>query len=114
MSSPGTYPRCSAKSTDAPKYGALCRPLMNPSTTARATSSRLPMRARTAGSMNRAPGIAWKSCAMSHTRTRQRHGVEQTIDDRVGGHAFRLRVEVRDDTVAQHRMREIANVFKAD
>src|SRR3954469_20169694 len=58
MSSPATYPRCSAKSTEAPKYGDRCIPLMNPSTTDRATSSRLPIRARTTGSTNRAPGIA--------------------------------------------------------
>src|SRR5919106_815323 len=57
MSSPATYPRCSAKSTDAPKTLVRCRPLMKPSTTERATSSRLPMRARTFGSTNRAPGM---------------------------------------------------------
>src|SRR5204862_6835391 len=32
-------------------------PLMNPSTTCRATSSRFPMRDSTTGSMNRAPGM---------------------------------------------------------
>src|SRR6185503_15589047 len=108
-------PRCSAKSTDAPKYGALWRPLMKPSTTARATSSRLPMRARTTGSMKRAPGMAWKSCAMPlHSRTRERHRVEQAIDDRVGRHAFRLRMEVRDDAMPQDRVTQGADVFETD
>src|SRR5438045_2267271 len=65
MSSPGTYPRCSAKSIDAPKYGARCRPLMNPSTTVRASSSRLPMRARILGSTNRAPGMACESILLA-------------------------------------------------
>src|SRR4030095_16098841 len=113
MSSPGTYPRCSAKSTDAPKYGALCRPLMKPSTTARETSSRFPMRASTTGSMNRAPGIAWISTAMSHTGAREWYDFEQPIDDLVGRHAFRLRVEVRDDAVPHHGMREGTNVLEA-
>ena len=63
------------------------------------TSSRFPMRASTAGSMKRAPGMTWVSTAISHPRARQRHGLEQAIDDRVGRHTFRLRVEVRDDAV---------------
>src|SRR5437899_1819791 len=46
---------------DAPKNGARCRPLMNPSTTVRASSSRLPIRDRIFGSTKRAPGRAWVS-----------------------------------------------------
>jgi hypothetical protein len=53
MSSPGMYWRCSAKSSDRPKKGEWCRPLMNPSTTVRDSRSRLEMRARVDGSRNR-------------------------------------------------------------
>ena len=35
------------------------------------------------------------------------------IRQHVGGNAFRLRVEVRDDSVAQHRVRQRANVLEA-
>src|SRR2546428_13607653 len=42
---------------DAPKYGARWRPLMKPSTTVRASSSRLPIRASIEGSTNREPAI---------------------------------------------------------
>src|SRR5450759_4898217 len=58
MSSPGMYCRCSAKSVDEPRCGARCRPLMNPSTTVRASKSRFPIFARTGGSMRCAPGTA--------------------------------------------------------
>src|ERR1051325_918477 len=87
---------------------------MKPSTTARETSSRLPMRASTTGSMKRAPGIAWISTAMSHTRARERNDLEQPIDDLVGRHAFGLRVEVGDDAVAHDRVRQRADVLEAD
>src|SRR5688572_29160734 len=117
MSSPGTYPRCSAKSTDAPKYGALCSPLMKPSQTARETTSRLPMRASTTGSMKRAQGMALGLCPaarlISHSRTRKRHGLEQPINQDVGRDPFRLGVEVGDDAVPQHRMGERAHVLEA-
>src|SRR5688572_2638193 len=110
MSSPGTYPRCSAKSTDAPKYGERCRPLMKPSTTERETSSRLPIRARTFGSTNRAPGTAEVVAVISHSGAWHRHRLEQPIDQRVAGHPFRLRVEVRQHAVAEHGMGERADV----
>src|SRR5689334_21757808 len=98
---------------------------MNPSTTARETSSRFPMRASTTGSMKRAPGMAWISTAIgdsstmngdraSHARSRQRHHFEQPIDDLVRGHAFRLGVEVGDDAVTHHRMSQRADVLEAD
>src|SRR5688572_18245306 len=86
---------------------------MKPSTTARETRSRFPMRASTTGSMNRAPGMAWISTATSHSRSGPRHGLEQPIDDGVGRHAFGLRVEVRDDAVAEDRVRECADVLEA-
>src|SRR5688500_1124065 len=84
---------------------------MNPSTTARETSSRFPMRARTAGSMKRAPGTTWVS-RMSHAGTRQRDHFEQALDDIVGGNAFGLSVEIGDDPVTQHRMRQRADVLE--
>src|SRR4029079_13967260 len=117
MSSPGTYPRCSAKSTEAPKYGDRCIPLMNPSTTERATSSRFPTRARTTGSTNRAPvsppacssfrlsypfGASW-SCARDdaalHPAPGHRDRVHQLVDERVARHSLGLRVEVREHAV---------------
>src|SRR5579864_4783998 len=74
MSSPGTYPRCSAKSIDAPKYGARCNPLMKPSTTVFASSSRLRIRPRTFGSIKRAPGVvdmvSWRLSGLSGGQTR--------------------------------------------
>src|SRR5688500_15025573 len=113
MSSPGTYPRCSAKSTEAPKYGARCSPLMKPSTTVFATSSRLPIRARTAGSTKRAPGMAAWLRSMSHPGARSGDGLEQPVDERVGRDSLRLRVEVGEDAVAQHRVRQRPDILEA-
>src|SRR5438874_5021309 len=124
MSSPGTYMRCSAKSTDAPKYGDRCMPLMKPSTTLRATSSRLPMRERTTGSTNRAPGIAdvpiisyplsaYSLARWLHARPWHRHGLEQPIDERVGRDRFGLRVEVREHAVPEDWMRHRPDVLEA-
>ena len=48
--------RCSAKSSDRPRNVERCSPLMKPSTTVRASSSRLLIRARTLGS--RKPVVA--------------------------------------------------------
>src|SRR3954447_24609093 len=89
-------------------------PLMNPSTTERATSSRFPMRARTLGTTNRAPGMADESIMGSHPRTGHRHVLEQAVDQGVAGNPFRLRVEVGQHAVAQHRMGERADVVEAD
>ena len=44
---------------------------------------------------------------------RHRHDLEQPIGDLIGRHAFRLRVEVGDDAVAQHRVRQRADVVEA-
>src|SRR3954471_10394085 len=92
-------------------------PLMNPSTTERATSSRFPTRARTTGSTNRAPvnPPAWISLRiLLHARARHRDGFEQAIDQRVAGDAFRLRVKIREHSVAQDRMRQRADILEAD
>src|SRR5689334_22651063 len=87
---------------------------MKPSTTACDTSSRLPMRARTFGSMKRAPGISCVSVDTElHPRARQRDGLQEPIDDVVARDAFGLRVEVGDDAVAEHRMRQGAHVLEA-
>src|SRR5476651_679209 len=127
MSSPATYPRCSAKSIDAPKYGARCSPLMKPSTTVRASRSRLPIRARTVGSTKRAPAIV--PCSVTgmtsvspvvHYLTRRLHAGlghrdhrQQLVDDRIGRDAFRFRPEIREHAVAQHRMRHRPDVLEA-
>ena len=50
MSSPGEYARWSRYSTENPWYGLRCRPVRNPSTTCRATSSMFPTRASPSGS----------------------------------------------------------------
>src|SRR5882757_1201055 len=50
MSSPGTYSRCWANSTEKPWYGLLCMPDRYPSTTRRACNSRLRTLARMRGS----------------------------------------------------------------
>src|SRR5436190_16318367 len=109
---------------------------MNPSTTARATSSRLPTRARTTGSTNRAPPIppCWISFRIPltpyrlpptayhlpptayrlHPRSRHRHRFEQLVHERVARDPFRLRVEVREHAVPQHRVRQRPHVLEAD
>src|SRR4051812_8089522 len=92
-------------------------PLMNPSTTERATSSRFPTRARTTGSTNRAPvnPPAWISLRISlHPRAWHGNRFQQSIDQRVAGDPFRLRVEIREHAVAQDRMRQRTDVLEAD
>src|SRR5262245_36815358 len=128
MSSPATYWRCSAKSMDAPKNGARCRPLMNPSTTDLASSSRLPMRARIRGSTNRAPAISPReSCAISdayrgqgsepllllHSRRRHWNPFQQLVDDLIGRDAFRFGAEVDEHAVPHDRMGYGFNVVEA-
>src|SRR4051812_31787507 len=94
---------------------------MKPSTTERATSSRLPIRARTRGSTNRAPlsAPAWISLRMgnglpSHPAPRHGDGFEQLVDERVARHPFRLRMEIRQHAMAEHGMRQRPDVFEAD
>src|SRR5688572_28203240 len=113
---------------EAPKCGARCRPLMKPSTTWRASRSRLPMRASTLGSTNLAPGIApdwsWRAIwvlgpvsrvlRVLHARLRQRHGLQEVIDQHVAGNALGLGAEVRQHAVAHDRMRQGFNVIETD
>ena len=56
----------------------------------------------------------WECAPPSQTGTRRRHGLEQPIDERVAGDPLRLRVEVGQHAVAQHRVRERADVLEAD
>src|SRR4029077_4287663 len=103
-------------------------------------SSRLPIRERTFGSTNRAPGRAWCSMRLRltagsaknaekilslrspraprflsflHPALWYRHRRQQLVHDRIGRDAFRLRAEVRQHAVAQHRVRECADVVEA-
>src|SRR4051812_34533382 len=113
MSSPGMYCRCSAKSIELPRCGDRCSPPRNPSTTVRATSSRSPILARTAGSRNWMPGRALEDI-WSETTLWHRDRFDELRDDLVGRHTLRLRVEVEQNAMPEHRMREGANVIEAD
>src|SRR5207237_9197639 len=111
---------------------------MKPSTTVRASRSSLPIRARIFGSTNLAPasGVGiWLTyhtetteitekcwlcvlCALcvdrfSHSRFRLRHDLEQFVDDLVRRNPFRFRAKIGEHPVAQHRMRERADVIEA-
>src|SRR5580765_8048328 len=103
-SSPGMYWRYSANSTLKPLNGLRCSPVRNPSTIVRARSSSVPRRATTAGSRN------WRERASGaiglHPALRNRNGLEQPLDDRIGVDAFRLRVEVRHHAMPQDGLRE--------
>ena len=86
---------------------------MKPSTTVRASSSRLPIRARTFGIdepraghdvlFHYIPDFGFSAPARR----------EQLVDDRVGRDAFRLGAEVREHAVPQHGMRQRADVLEA-
>src|SRR5690606_39836116 len=114
MSSPGMYARCSAKSSDRPRYGKRCRPLMKPSTTVLATSSRSSMRWSTAGSTKRAPGSARDMVTSAHPRCGRAHRIQQPVDHRVWRDPLRLRVEIEQHPVAQDRVRECPYVLERD
>ena len=71
--------------------------------------------------MNRAPGIELVAIldlrsrvsdlgSRLHPRPRHRHRLEQLVDQRVARDAFRLRVEVGQHAVAQHRVRAAARM----
>src|SRR3990172_308448 len=90
---------------------------MKPSTTFLATSCRLPIRARTCGSMNPEPGIASELCRTliaSHPRLRRGHLAQQLVDQLVAAHPLRLSVEVPQDAVPQHGVRQRADVLDGD
>src|SRR5262245_2248614 len=120
MSSPGMYWRCSAKSSERPKNGEWWRPLMNPSTTVRDSRSRLAMRARVDGSRNRVSdwpvALPYTRARLiaSHLGARQRRGLEQVLDHVVRRHPLRFGVEVGEDAMAQHRVRQRPDVLEAD
>src|SRR5688572_30034889 len=99
---------------------------MKPSTTERATSSRLPTRASTLGSTNLAPGttvaaLIWlttssrhlSAAGASHTRSWHGHPFQQPVDQGIARDAFGLRVEVRQDPVPQDRVRQRPDVLEA-
>src|SRR5688572_31045392 len=83
---------------DRPRYGDRWSPLRNPSTTVRASSSRVPIRARTSGTRKRltAASVIGTPRA-SHSRPRQRHRRQQLLDDPRLAHPLRLGVEVGED-----------------
>src|SRR3954467_9701858 len=108
MSSPGMYARCPANSIESPRYGDLWSPCRKPSTTVRASRSRLSMRARTLGSRKRPPGVsvcAAARCVMPlHPGLRHGDRLEQLVDHLARAAALRLGVEVRQHAVAEHRV----------
>src|SRR5690606_41462814 len=114
MSSPGMYARCSAKSSDRPRYGERCRPLMKPSTTVLATSSRSSMRLSTAGSTKRAPGSARDMVTSAHPRFGRAHCNQQPVVHRVWRDLLRLRVEIEQHPVAEARVRDSSHVLARD
>src|SRR5262245_10955195 len=115
--SPGMYWRYSANSTLKPLKGLRWRPERNPSTIVRALSSSVPRRATTAGSRNgRSCAVQGdiRGCPPSHSTPRDGNRFEQPFDDRVGVDAFRFRVKVRHDAVAQNRLGERLDVLDRD
>ena len=110
-SSPGRYCRYSANSTLKPLNGLLCNPARNPSTTVRARNSIEPIRAMRDGSRKRSsPPDAF--IGMLHLTPRRRDRFEKLSHQLVGIDILRLRVEVRDDSVAKNRRcqrRDITN-----
>src|SRR4051812_11712368 len=114
MSSPGMYPRCCAKSVDAPRCGDLCNPLMNPSTTVRASSSRFPIRARIDGSRkDRWSGATAVVMQRSHAALRHRNDAKQLLDHLIGRDLLRFGVEVHEHAMAHDGLRERADVLEA-
>src|SRR5262245_26091209 len=106
MSSPGTYSRCSANSTEKPRKGLRCSPEMNPSTISRALKSRPSILSRTLGSKYRVVSFVTRALA------RRRDRLEQVVDEPVARHPLGLGAVGRDDAVAQHRVRDRAHVLR--
>src|SRR5262249_23269621 len=102
------YCRYSANSTLKPLNGLRCSPERKPSTIVRALSSSVPRRATTAGSRNGASDAVQGTL---HPALRNRHGLEQPIDDRVGVDALGLGVEVGHDAVAKDRLGQRLDVL---
>src|SRR4051794_41943452 len=82
---------------------------MKPSTTVLASSARSEIRASSAGSRKEA-GAA----GTSERGARGRNGGDQLSDQRLRGDLLRLRLEVEQDAMAQHREREGAHVVVRD
>src|SRR5262245_63080667 len=98
MSSPGTYSRCSANSTEKPRNGLLWSPEMYPSTISRALRSRPSIRSRTLGSKYRLKSRIKRGGALRRRGDR----AEQVVDQLVGRVALGLGAVGRDDAVAEH------------
>src|SRR5579871_555098 len=112
-SSPGTYSRCSANSTEKPWKGLLWRPVTEPSTTSRAMMSRREIFWSVRGSRKRRaasgfmrssrgatdrPGLLrLGSSSGLRSRGLRLHVLEELVDDLVGRDALGLGVEVGDD-----------------
>src|SRR5512135_19866 len=114
MSSPGRYGLYSAKLTLNPRWGERWSPATNPSTTVRATSSRLEIRVSTAGSRKRVGcGVEGLTLAIvdSQPRFRYRNGFEKPSDYFVSGHPLRLGVKVGENPVSHHRVCECLYVL---
>src|ERR1044071_7541712 len=105
-SSPATYSRCWTNSTDCPKYGLLCRPDRNPSTTFLACNSSREILAIASGCKNLLESRVTRQFAFFGGDF-----LHQSLDHLVGGDPFALCREVRDDPVPQHRGRELCDVI---
>ncbi len=93
MSSPGVYSRCCTNSTECPKNGLLCMPVMKPSTTCRARRSSREMRAMVAGWRKRRgsssfrrpwmrPGVRFRCVRVDESRSSPTRNVEPELDRR--------------------------------
>src|SRR5262245_15133948 len=109
MSSPGTYSRCSANSTENPRNGLLWRPEMYPSTISLALRSRPSIRSRTLGSKYRLES------RVNRGRLRGRGDrPEQVVDEAVGGVPLGLGAVGGDDAVPEHGVRHGLDVLRRD
>src|SRR5262245_59520839 len=106
MSSPGTYSRCSANSTEKPRNGLRWSPEMKPSTIRRALKSRPSILSRTLGSRYRVLSVVTRALAS------RGDGLQQVVDEAVARHALGLGAVGRDDPVAQDRVRDRAHVLR--
>src|SRR4051812_32540691 len=123
-SSPGTYSRCSANSTEKPWNGLLWRPVTEPSTTRRAMMSSREIFWSVFGSRKRraasALGFAKDRLprldgdAGSRGGVGRLHVLEELLDDLVRRDALCLGVEVRDDPVPEDGLRDRGHVLGRD
>src|SRR5215510_10864769 len=104
-SSPATYSRCWTNSTDCPKYGLLCSPDRNPSTTFLACNSSREILAIASGCKNLLESRVTRQFAFFGGGF-----LHQPLDHLVGGDAFALGREVCDDPMPEHGSRQGGNV----